>query len=93
MFGPDTEPPINFYGGNIPETDTDNEAMDTGNDSEVNSKGTKRKDPPLDLHNSSEEEDEDEEPNGDDLVDNLMQRNRETEQHNRKLEMNLKAQD
>ena len=85
---------MNFYGvSNLPENDTDNEAMETGNDTEVNSKGTKRKDPPLIINNSSEEEEEDEEPNGSDLVDELMQRNKETEQHNRELEMKLKAQD
>ena len=83
--------PLNFYSGGLPETDTDIEEMDTGNDSEVNLKGTKRKDPPLVLHDSSEDEDEDEDPNGDDLVDDLMQRNRETEQQNRELEMKLKT--
>ena len=67
------------------------EPSKTGNDTEMNTKGTKRKDPALVINNSSEEEDE--EPHGGDLVNELMQRNSEIEQHNRELEMKLKAQE
>ena len=44
LFG-DTEPPLNFYTTNPPENDNDFEDMETEIDTEVNMKGTKRKDP------------------------------------------------
>ena len=65
--------------------------MDEGNDAEGNAKGLKRKVPPM-VDEHSSEDDEEEEVGETELVENLVQSNREAEQRNQELIAELNAE-
>ena len=89
LFEPAEHTPLNFYNP-VPEFESETEAMDEGNDAE-GTKGLKRKVPPMVDEHSSEDEEE-EEVGEAELVENLVQTNREAEQRNQELIAELNAE-